>query len=80
MDDGRHDIASLEIHLADCQKLRFRVENVFDVPELQAKDILEIEQKVKNDISILQNRLSDFRKEFDDTRQKSADDENQKLP
>ena len=78
LDDVRHEIASLEIHLADCQKLRFRVENVFDDPEPQANDILEIEQKVKNDISILQNRLSDFRKEFEDTRQKSVDDENQR--
>ena len=33
---------------------------------------------MKNDISILQNRLSDFRKEFEDTRQKSVDDENQR--
>ena len=64
------------MHLADCQKLRLRVEN--DDPEPQANDISETKQKVENDISILQNRQSDLRKEFDDSRQRSADDENQK--
>ena len=42
------------MHLADCQKLRLRVEN--DDPEPQANDISETKQKVENDISILQNR------------------------
>ena len=79
LDEVRHDLNVLENHLADCQKLRFKVENVFKDPEPQANEILEMEKKVKTDITLLQKKLSDCKKEFDEVRQNSIDDENKKI-
>ena len=77
MDDLRHELGYLEFHLADCQKLRFKVENVFANPE-HVDDILEMEKMVKADISVVQKKLSDARKVFDDQRQTSIAEEAQK--
>ena len=79
MDELRHDIGSLEMHLADCQKLRFKVENVFDDPKPHANKILDLEKKIKDDISTLKQRVSDSRKEFEEGQKNSIDDENEKI-
>ena len=79
LDDLRHDMIFLESHLADSQKLRFKVENVFKDFEPQSKEILEMEKKIKENIALLQERFSNSKKDFDKQRQNSIDEENKKL-
>ena len=75
----RYEINFLENHMADCQKLRFKIENLFKEPKSHVDEILEMEKKVKNGLTLLQKSLSDSKKELDAQRQVSIDDENQKI-
>ena len=75
----RYEINFLENHVADCQKLWFKIENIFKEPESHVEELLELEKKAKDGMVLLQKRLYDSKKEFDAQRQNDIDDENQKV-
>ena len=73
----RHGIDTLENHLSDLMKVQLKIENVFDDFDAHTKEIILVEKERKDDISQLQNKLSESRKKLDEERQQFESDQNE---
>ena len=66
MDDLKHDISLLESHLADLQRLKFKIENTLEDSESHTNEISKFEELVKSYISTLRKKYSDSRTFFEE--------------
>ena len=79
MDDLKHDISLLENHLADLQRLKFKIENTLDDSESHTNEISKFEELVKSYILTLRKKYSDSRTFHEEQSRNSFEEENLRI-
>ena len=75
MDDLKHDISLLENHLADLQRLKFKIENILEDSESHTDEISKFEEVVKSNILTLRKKYTDSRNFHEEQSRNSFEEE-----
>ena len=79
MDDLKHDISLLENHLADLQRLKFKIENILEDSESHTDELSKFEEMVKSKILTIRKKYTDSRNFHEEQSRNSFEEENLRI-